>query len=147
MFLPDDGSVIVYFPELFCKYMPVPTDEDCSLPTCALQKKYPWYPRKKTRDSFIYADGWCKTFIRNEGYVRFTVLREQFAGVPCDWPYIPMVQGHCYKAIEELSWKDRRFYRLNGTCEQSMAYMRVASDIVSWIARNAKEEIERKRQR
>lgn len=138
LFLPDDYSVVVYFPELFCKYLPLPADEDYGLPTCALQKKYPWYPRKKSKDRFVYADGWCKAFRRNEGYVRFTGL--YFACISCDRLYIPMIQGQCYKAIEELSWKDNRFYRLDGTCEQSMAYMRVASDIVSWIAKKCKGE-------
>lgn len=143
MFLPDDGSVVVYFPEMFCKYVTVPKSEDADLPTSALQRKYPWYPRKKSGDRFVYADGWCKAFRRNEGYVRLTGLREQFACVPCDWPFTPMVAGEVYRCIEGLSEKDNRFYRLNGTCEQSMAYMRVASDIVNWIARQAKENFQK----
>lgn len=140
MFLPDDGSVVVYFPEMFCNYVTVPKPEDVALPTAALQRKYPWYPRKKSRDGFVYADGWCTAFKRNEGYVRFTGLLEQFACVPCDWPFSPMVAGEVYRCIEGLSWRDNRFYRLNGTCEQSAAYSRVASDIVDWIARQAKED-------
>lgn len=140
VFLPTDNSVVVYFGELFCKYLEVPTDEDAQLPTAALQKKYDWYPKKKTKDGFIYADGWCVAFKRNEGYVRFTGLREQFDGCEFDWPFIPAVGEAVYKCLERLSLIDRRFYWLNGTCNQSAQYIRVADDIVDCIVKIRKGE-------
>lgn len=144
VFLPPDNSVVVYFGELFCKYLEVPSEEDVDLPTIALQKKYDWYPRKKTRDGFIYSDGWCIAFKRNEGYVRFTGLREQFDGCEFDWPFIPAVGEAVYKCLEGLSRQDMRFYWLNGTCEQSAQYIRVSNDIVSFIVRTRKEQINKR---
>ena len=135
---------MVYFGELFCKYLEVPTAKDAELPTRALQKKYDWYPKKKSKDGFIYADGWCVAFKRNEGYVRFTGLREQFDGCEYDWPFIPAVCEAVYKCLEGLSLTDRRFYWLNGTCEQSAQYIRVANDIVSFIVRIRKEQINKR---
>lgn len=93
-----------------------------------------------SRDGFIYADGWCKAFKRNEGYVRFTGLREQFDRKMLARPFIPVVSEAAYGCLERLSESDPRLYRLNGTCEQSVAYRRVASDIVAWLAKAAKDE-------
>lgn len=138
LFLPEDGFAVVHFAEMFCRYVEVPEPGDMFLPTSALQRKYPWYSRKKARNGFIYADGWCKAFKRNEGYVRFTGLREQFDRRMLARPFIPAVSEAAYGCLERLSASDPRLYRLNGTCEQSVAYRRVANDIVVWLAKAAR---------
>lgn len=141
VYLPDDGSVVVHFAELFCKYYATSDPNDIGLPTAALQKKYPDYPRKLLK-GFIYSDGWGVAFRRNEGYVRFTGLRELFARPVWDWPHVPEVQGAVYKILEGLSLQDRGFYWLNGTCDQSATYQRVADDLVSWLASRAKKALD-----
>ena len=124
-----DGRLVLHMGELFCKLMAFPDREDMTLPYSALKAKYPERLNRAGRDRFVYADGWCTIYGRNEGYVLVEGLRENIA---IEASLVSMWDG-MYKRMRELSVSDKRFLSLGEEgCEDrdSACYRRMCEDIV-----------------
>lgn len=126
-----DGSLVLYFGTLFSKLASFPDEEDMTLPTSALARKYNF--NKGSYKNFIYPDAWCTIYNRNEGYVLVTGLTKCFEetyGI-----HIPSITDKLYLCLRDLSTKDVGFLRLGiePIGADSADYYRLCSDIIEWL--------------
>ncbi len=120
------NDVWVYFADLFSRYATFPDVGDMTLPTAAIAAKYN-LDRKRFK-TFVYADGWCRIFNRNEGYVVFPNLIWEMRRTR----YVPELIYDVCDAFMRLSETDRGFCRcgMDVLDERTATYERVISEMV-----------------
>ena len=126
-----NGDLVLYFGTLFSKLASFPDEEDMTLPTSALARKYNF--NKGSYKNFIYPDAWCTIYNRNEGYVLVTGLTKCFEetyGI-----HIPSITDKLYLCLRDISTKDVGFLRLGiePIGADSADYYRLCSDIIEWL--------------
>ena len=128
----EDGSLVLYMGELFCKQMTFPDAKDMALPFSALATKYPDRLSKKSIKGFIYADAWCTVYERNEGYIRVEGLREAMKDT--FGLRLGPIYDAVYDGLRSLSLRDARFLPLGvtgGEGADSADYRRFCENLVA----------------
>ena len=127
-----DGSLVVYFGNLFSRPMAFPDPKDMALPTSAIVAKYPerFENGRKNFKGFVYADAWCPIYERNEGYVVFEGLRERCADTfDC---YTPRLSADIFDQFRKLSLDSKGFIDIaNHDDDIAANYRRFIEDLVS----------------
>lgn len=138
-----NGDLVLYFGTLFSKIASFPEEEDMTLPTSVLAKKYNF--NKGNYKSFTYPDAWCTIYDRNEGYVLVNGLKDCFKELYCI--DVASISEKVYSCIRELSTKDSRFLTLGivPVGADSADYCRLCEDLVHWLYITERDKIEFKK--
>lgn len=104
----NDGSIVLFMGELFCKVTSFPEAEDMSMPASALASKYGF--NRKGFKNFVYADAWCHWYDLNQGYILIRNFQNLFRETMC--LNTAEITEKLYAQIRQLSLRDARFLHL-----------------------------------
>lgn len=127
----------LHLTDLFSREASFPEQEDASIPTSALAKKYPnRFAKKRSFKSFDYPDSWCTIIEPNEGIIKIEGLIDALDGdnYPLFWkPFLPKIVAEITDTI--LNFKENNG-SMNGLDQYSADLDRFINDMVVKIKKD-----------